>query len=107
MSINDLGKLSHLFGENEWCQKCRDWYVGECEDCKIKPNYQGIALNNARVIESFDKVLQKRNDEIAFLIDVIEKTTPVIYLGWKLNDDEYERFDKLRNRVERKGEAKG
>ena len=32
-----------------------------------EPNYHAIALNNARVLETFSRVLDKRNREIAEL----------------------------------------
>lgn len=35
----------------------------------MKPNHHGIALNNARVIEDFSKVLEQRNQELDECID--------------------------------------
>lgn len=38
MSVSeDLESISGIFGKNEWCQNCRDWYIGICEDCNPKP----------------------------------------------------------------------
>ena len=35
-----------------------------------EPNYQEIALNNARVIESFSKSLEERNKELEAMKDI-------------------------------------
>jgi transposase len=74
----------------------------ECEYCRTKPNYQGIALNNARVIEDFDKVLQKRNNEINFLIEVIHKLEANGAAENFLNSNETLKLGRIEKRVERK-----
>lgn len=68
----------------------------------IEPNYQGIALNNARVIEDFDNVLQKRNKEIQFLIKVIHKLEVYEKVENVLNSNETLKLGRIENRVKRK-----
>jgi hypothetical protein len=43
------------------------------QKAKSVPNYHGIALNNARVIESFAKILPERNETIRSLKAEIEE----------------------------------
>lgn len=52
----------------------KEWVKKTAEECAIKstPNYHGIALNNARVIESFAEILPKRNETIRLLKAEIE-----------------------------------